>query len=104
MRTETITTHAIKVGDRIARDMMILLVDKEPRQTNHPVHDDDRGVTLATRAVIENWDDLVAEASHGHSTAQFIVNLVRDDLHTGRITEPRWTIQGNGWARWARII
>jgi hypothetical protein len=111
MRTETVTTHDIRVGDRIASQGMVLLVDREPHQTRHPVNE--YSPTLATAAVIENWAELVAMATEGHSTAQFIVHMVSNDMsphgHRARndlppYTEPRWTIQGNRLAHWARII
>lgn len=111
MRTETITTHDIRVGDRIASNGMVLLVDREPHQTNHPVGE--YSPTLATAAVIENWAELQAQAADGHLTARFIVGLASDDMspHGPRprnglqpYAEPRWAIQGNGLARWARII
>jgi hypothetical protein len=100
MRTEPITTHDIKVGDRIASHGMVLLVDIEPHQTRHPV-DNEGGITLATSAVIENWADLVvASNADRYSNERYIVNLA--DKSPDGIA--RWTIQGNGWARWARII
>lgn len=102
MKTEVITTHDIRVGDRIANHGMVLLVDHEPQQTRHEVNVG--GITLATRALIENWDEVSREADGGHDTMRFIRGRVRDDMYTDRITEPRWTIQGNGLAHWARII
>jgi hypothetical protein len=82
---------------------MFLLVDQEPHQTRHPVVNDVRGITRATAALIVNWDELVERAETDKWIAGFIVGMVRDDLFTGRITEPRWTIQGNGLARWSRV-
>jgi len=98
MRTETITTHEIRVGDRIVNHEMILLVDRELTQTNHP--ENGGGVTLATAAVIENWDALVVKAAQDrHSNERYIVNLADKSDGGGR-----WTIQGNGWAQWGRIV
>lgn len=98
MKTEGITTHDIRIGDRIANYGMVLVVDREPRQTSHP--ENGGGTTLATRAVIENWPALVERAALGDSTAQYITALADKDADG----IARWTIQGNGWARWARII
>lgn len=104
MTNTTITTHDIRIGDRIGDAGMLLLVDQAPKQTNHRVQTDSRGATFATAALIENWDALVAEAIEDrHSIAAFIVGRVRSDMRYCGLTEPRWTIQGNGWAKWARI-
>lgn len=103
MRTESITTHDIRLGDRIVTDGMFLLVDREPHQTRHPV-DNEGGITRATSALIVNWDELVQRAETDKWIAGFIVSMVRGDLACGEITEPRWTIQGNGWAHWARVV
>ena len=110
-QVETITTHDIRVGDVILSNGMRLRVDHEPRQTDHPV--DAAGITLVTDAVIENWDELVQRAESDKWVAGFIVNIVRSDMsptgHRARnalapYAEPRWTIQGNGWAHWTREI
>ncbi len=107
MSTEIITTHEIAVGDVIHQHGMVLLVDQQPRQTRHPVREDGSAPTLATDALILNWDELLAAAA-GSDTVAFLVGLVRGQwthndrngiAHDGK---PRWTIQGNGWARWAR--
>lgn len=103
MRTEIITTHDIRLGDRIADSGMVLLVDQEPKQTFHPVNNAG-GITLATRALITNWDELLEAAKSDKQVAGFIVSCARNDMSRGVTTEPRWTIQGNGWARWARIV
>lgn len=111
MQTEEITTHDIRVSDRIAHYGMVLLVDQEPQQTFHRV-DNAGGITLATRAVITNWDELVQAAESDKQVAGFIVSMARGDMSPHGLrarnelqpdTEPRWTIQGNGWAHWARI-
>lgn len=99
MKTDAVTTHDIRLGDRIANYGMVLLVDREPTQTRHPV-DNAGGITLATKAVIENWDELVTEAEAGNSTAQYLVALADQDYEGTH----RWTIQGNGWAHWGRIV
>ena len=115
MKYERITTHDIRVGDLIQSDSMKLRVDREPKQTQHPVREYG-GITLATPAVIENWDELVREANEdrardfGNSVACFIVSRVQyDRFHAEAMgrepdTEPRWTIQGNGLAHWGRVI
>ncbi|QDF18480.1 hypothetical protein SEA_RACHALY_85 [Mycobacterium Phage Rachaly] len=104
---ETITTHQLREGDVILNHGMRLRVDGEPRVSKaHPVDTDDpsRGHTVYYPALIENWDALVEASETDKWIAGFIVGLVRSDLREGRITEPRWTIQGNGWARWAREV
>lgn len=117
MKTENITTHDIRTGDRIASHGMILLVDREPHTipSNGLDISDEYAPAMATRAVIENWTEILAEAEGDNargvinSTAEFIVAMVKGDvLHAvknGRTpdAEPRWTIQGNGLARWSRI-
>ena len=100
MATEEITTHDIKVGDLILNYGMRLRVDQEPQPTRHPV-DSAAGVTLATAARIENWNELVTEADAGdHCVSSFIVGHAQQD-HDG---VARWVIQGNGWATWVREL
>lgn len=103
MRYETITTHDIRQGDTILMHGMVLLVDVEPRQTNHPVTEHG-GETFAAAAHVVNYD----EVSDG-----FIRSIIESDMsadgHRARngrapYDVPRWTIQGNGLARWARVI
>jgi hypothetical protein len=112
MRTESVTTHELKVGDRVLDAGMILRIDTEPVvSTAHPVNE--YAPTLWTDAVIENWNDLVRAADTDRQIAGFIVGIVRSDMaadgHRARngrapYDVPRWTIQGNGLARWPRII
>lgn len=98
MATEEITTHDIKVGDLILNHGMRLRVDQEPQPTRHLV-DSAAGVTLATAARIENWDEVVEEAKTGdHCASAFIVGQARQDDEG----VARWVIQGNGWATWTR--
>lgn len=111
MKTESITTHDIRVGDLILNYGMRIRVDQEPQQTNHPVNE--WSPTLATAAVIENWDEMVEASKTDISVAGFIVGMVRGDMSPDGLrprnglepyTEPRWVIQGNGLARWPRAI
>ncbi len=97
----------LRVGDRVANDAMILVIDQEPRQTQHPVTD--VGITIATDALVENFDALVAEAASGNDHAGWIVAMIRGDWnHKERNGipcdgKPRWTIQGNDYATWTVI-
>ncbi|BBX82153.1 hypothetical protein [Mycolicibacterium aubagnense] len=104
MKTEMITTHDLRLGDVILSDGMVLKIDQEPQQTCHPVDNAAAGITLATRALIVNWDDMVERAKVDTYITGFIVGRVRDEMNRGAINEPRWTIQGNGWARWTRAL
>ncbi|MCT7372990.1 hypothetical protein [Mycolicibacterium llatzerense] len=104
MKTEMITTHDLRVDDVILSDGMVLKIDREPQQTFHPVDSEAAGITLATRALIVNWDDMVERAKVDTYITGFIVGRVRDEMKRGAITEPRWTIQGNRWARWTRAL
>lgn len=97
----------LRVGDRVANDAMILVIDQEPRQTRHPVTD--IGITIATDAIVENFDALIVEAAAGNDHAAWIVAMIRGDwahkerngiAHDGK---PRWTIQGNDYATWTVI-
>ena len=110
---ETISTHDIKQGDIIQSNGMVLLVDTEPLVSKaHPVTDYG-GECIWTPAVVVNFAELEASADDGHSIDRFIVGIVKSDMaddgHRARngrapYTEPRWTIQGNGLARWSRLI
>lgn len=104
MHTEDISIHDLHVGDVVLYYGMVLRVNTEPQQTAHQVMINDGGVALATRAVIDNWDEIVTGAANGHDTFAFIASLVRGELNRGAITEPRWTIQSNGRASWARRV
>lgn len=112
MRTESITTHDIRIGDRIANHGMILRVDDEPAVSKgHP--DGRGGACIWVRAVVENFTEVKASAEAGSDTARFLLSFIESDMspHGYRArngqtpdVEPHWTIQGNGLARWARII
>lgn len=99
-RTEEISTHDIEVGDLILHHGMRLRVNSAPRvSTAHRVESGERGATLATLALIENWDEIAGTSGAAND---FIVSRVRSEMARGAISEPRWTIQGNGLARWER--
>lgn len=110
---EPITTHEIRKGDTIYSDLMVLYVDSEPQVSKaHPVTDYG-GECKYVNALILNWDEIVATADEfPGGVASMIRHFVRDDMAENgyaarngrRLTEPRWTIQGNGLARWARVI
>lgn len=105
--TEARTTHQLRTGDIVLAHGMRLVIDQGIDQTRHPINE--YSPTLATRARIDNWDELVAGAKAGRSDYQFIVGLVNDDpnhqIANGQApdTEPRWTIQGNRLAQWAVV-
>jgi hypothetical protein len=102
---ETITTHDIRKGDILRSDGMDLLIDIEPRQTSHRVTEYG-GKTFATAARVLNWDEV--QATGDRLLVSFIKSDMAPDSHRTRnglapYTEPRWTIQGNGLAQWARV-
>ena len=103
--SESITTHEIQQGDVIRSNGMLLLVDREVRQTFHPVTEYG-GATFAADARVLNWEEVQETGD------SLLVNFIRSDMaeesHRTRnglqpFTEPRWTIQGNGIARWLRV-
>ncbi|WP_396908045.1 hypothetical protein [Mycolicibacterium sp.] len=87
MQTEEVSVYDIKTGDRILHFGLVLLVDREFSQTNHRV--DDGGPTMATAALITNWDEGAG-----------VDNLAEVDEEGNR----RWVIQSNGRGRWTRIL
>lgn len=104
---EYITTHDIRVGDILLCHGMELLIDREPVQSrSHPVTDYG-GACMWTEARVLNWDEVQADGD------QLLVSFIRSDMapESSRTrnglapySEPRWTIQGNGLAQWARVI
>jgi hypothetical protein len=110
---ETITTHDIRQGDIIWSNGMRLLIDSEPQVSKaHPVTDYG-GECIWVKALITNWDEIVADADEfPGGVSSMVRSFVRDDMapngHAARngrrLTEPRWTIQGNGLADWAREV
>lgn len=106
MAYETITTHDIRKGDVILSHGMVLLIDSEPQVSKaHPVTDYG-GACIYVHALVTNWAEVQAAGD------TFIASFIRDDMsptgHRARngrqFTEPRWAIQGNGLAQWARRI
>ncbi len=103
---ETITTHDIRPGDIILSHGMVLLVDSEPRVSKGHGVTEYGGECKVTAALVLNWEEVQATAD------ALLVSFIRDDMapdgHAARNgrrnTEPRWTIQGNGLAQWARVI
>lgn len=103
---EYVTTHDIRQGDIVLSHGMELLIDKEVVQSKgHPVTDYG-GACFYTSALVLNWDQVQADGD------DLLVHFIRDDMspngyqaRNGRQrTEPRWTIQGNKLAQWARVI
>lgn len=88
MQTEEVSVYDIKTGDRILHLGLVLLIDREFSQTNHRVADG--GPTMATAALITNWDEVGAGVD----------NLAVVDEEGNR----RWVIQSNGRGRWTRIL
>ena len=89
---------------------MVLLIDSEPKVSKaHPVTDYG-GECKYVAALILNWDEVVAEADRfPGSVASMIRKFVREDItptqwQPAKYSEPRWVIQGNGLAQWARVI
>lgn len=94
---EWVTTHDIRQGDIILSYGMRLLVDSEPRVSKaHPVTDHG-GECKVTAALVLNWDEVQEKGD------KLLVRFIKSDLRD-RYNEPRWTIQGNGLAKWARVI
>ncbi|AIT13406.1 hypothetical protein PBI_EQUEMIOH13_90 [Mycobacterium phage Equemioh13] len=114
MKTEVVSTHQLREGDVILDHGMRLRIDQAINVSKaHPVEDDDRGACLWTRAVVENFAEIEASAEDGHDIARTLRSFIRSDMSPdghrarngmGPDTEPRWTIQGNGWARWTRVV
>jgi len=106
MRYETITMHDVRLGDTILSDGILMLIDRAPQATCHPINQ--YGPTFATRGRILNWDALVA--GEAAADCEFIVAMVQGDkahaVANGRTPdeEPRWTIQGNALAEVSRVI
>ena len=94
-------THDIRVGDRIAVYDMKLRIDRELVQSQLPVGNVGGivGLTLATAAIIENWDELKRRSDAGDSTARHLVDGAR--LHADGTA--RWVVRGNGHTLWNRI-
>lgn len=113
MNYEYVSTHDLRVGDVVLSDGMRLLIDQEIVQSKgHPVTDHG-GACLWTAARVLNWDEIVKRAETDKYIAGFIAGVIRSDMspdgHRARnalppYTEPRWAIQGNGLAQWARVI
>jgi len=104
---EYVTTHELNVGDVILSHGMKLLIDRDIIQTSHPVDPDRGGPTFATAAVVLNWDEVQEKGDE--LLVYFIKSDMAEESHRTRnglapYTEPRWTIQGNGFATWARVI
>lgn len=104
MRTESVTTGELRQGDRVLNYGMVLLIDLDIKVSkSHPLIEE-RGAVLYTHALIENWDEVCREADEGHNIMRFIRGLTNSDIREGRHDgKPRWTIQGNNLARWARV-
>jgi hypothetical protein len=96
--TESVKTSELRNGDRVANDVMVLLIDRDLEQTRHQVNE--HGKTWATPAIIENADELVARRDAGDGHAGWILAVSQRDENGVY----RWTIQGNDLARWARVV
>ena len=94
---ETITTHDIRQGDIILSHGMVLLVDSEPRVSKGHGVTEYGGECKVTDALVLNWEEVQATGD------ALLVSFIRSDMRD-RYNEPRWTIQGNGLAQWARVI
>ena len=107
MKYETITTHEIRLGDVLYAHGMRLLVDQAPQQSKAHPADGYGGACMFTSARVLNWDEVQA---HGDGLlVKFILSDMSptgDRARNGRepYDVPRWTIQGNGLAQWARLI
>lgn len=103
---EYFTTHELNVGDMILSHGMILLIDRDIIQTSHPVDPERGGPTFATAALVTNWD--AVQEFGDDLLVHFIKSDMAEESHRTRnglapYTEPRWVIQGNGLATWARL-
>ncbi len=104
---ETITTHDIRKGDILRSDGMDLLIDSDPQVSKaHPVTDYG-GACVYVAARVLNWEEVQATGD------RLLVSFIKSDMSpTGDRARngkapydvPRWTIQGNGLAQWARVI
>jgi len=103
---ETITTHDIRQGDVIYSHGMELLIDQEVVQSKGHAVTEYGGACFWTAARVLNWEEV--QATGDGLLVRFIRADMAPDGHAARNgrrnTEPRWTIQGNRLAQWARLI
>lgn len=108
-KIENVTTHELRVGDVLLCHGLELVIDQEIKQSKgHPVTDYG-GACLYTAARVINWEEAQADKRIDPLLLRFIREDMADESHRTRnglapYTEPRWTIQGNGLARWSRVI
>jgi hypothetical protein len=103
---ETITTHDIRQGDVILSHGMELLIDREVIESKAHGVTEYGGACFYTSALVLNWEEVQANGD------DLLVSFIRSDMSPDglaarngrRNTEPRWTIQGNKLAQWARLI
>lgn len=98
MPLEFVTTHELREGDVVYDDGMVLLIDQ-------PIVDSDQDNYAPpvrwTSALITNWDEITDPFIRRHAGS----DMWDKDLREWRWVETRrWTIQGNGNARWSREV